>query len=68
MKMKRLWALAVAVVLVSVGSVALAENPAAALLDQPAPPFRLPDVVSGEEVSLEDLRGRIIVLHFAASW
>jgi len=47
---------------------ALAENPAAAMLGEPAPPFRLPDVRSGEEVSLEDLRGRIIVLHFAASW
>ena len=66
--MRRLWGGALALVLVSAGSNAWAENPAAALLDQPAPSFRLLDVVSGEEVSLEDLRGRIIVLHFAASW
>lgn len=51
-----------------VGATVTAENPAAPMLDQPAPSFSLPDVLSGDEVSLEDLRGRIIVLHFAASW
>jgi len=66
--MKRLWGGALALVLASAGPFALAENPAAAMLDKPAPSFRLTDVVSGEEVSLEDFRGRIIVLHFAASW
>ena len=57
-----------ALVLVLAGSNAFAESPAGGLVDQPAPTFRLPDVVGGEEVSLQDLRGRIIVLHFAASW
>ena len=37
------------------------------MLGQPAPSFRLPDL-SGNLVALEDLRGRLIVLHFAASW
>jgi peroxiredoxin len=40
----------------------------AALLGQPAPPFRLTDVLSGKTIALEDLRGRIVVLHFGASW
>ncbi len=66
--MKRLWGGAFALVFVSAGPSAIAENPAAAMLDQPAPSFRLTDVLGGEEVSLEDLKGRIIVLHFAASW
>jgi len=66
--MRRLWVVALVALLVTAGPFASAENAAAALIDQPAPPFRLLDVGSGEEVSLEDLRGRIIVLHFAASW
>jgi hypothetical protein len=37
------------------------------MLGQPAPSFRLPDL-SGNLVALEDLRGQLIVLHFAASW
>ncbi len=57
-----------ALVFTLAGPSAIAENPAAAMLDQPAPSFRLTDVLGGEEVSLEDLKGRIIVLHFAASW
>ena len=40
--------------------------------DQPmlrhrAPSFRLKDL-SGKAVSLEDLRGRFLVVHFTASW
>ena len=66
--MTRLWSAALAVAFAFAGPNAFAENPAAAMLDKPAPPFRLTDVLGGEEVSLEDLRGRIIVLHFAASW
>jgi len=45
-----------------------AADPAAGMIGQPAPPFRLADVRSGEPVSLHDLRGRIVVLHFGASW
>jgi hypothetical protein len=37
------------------------------LLDQPAPSFRLRGV-DGATLSLGDLRGRFIVLHFGASW
>jgi hypothetical protein len=37
------------------------------LLDQPAPPFRLRGV-DGTPLSLGDLRGRFVVLHFGASW
>jgi hypothetical protein len=32
-----------------------------------APGFSLP-AIGGEAVSLEDLRGRIIILHFGAGW
>jgi len=45
-----------------------AADPAASMLDRPAPPFRLTDVRSGKTVSLEDMRGRLVVLHFGASW
>ncbi|MGE0454602.1 MAG: TlpA family protein disulfide reductase [Vicinamibacteria bacterium] len=37
------------------------------LLGQPAPPFRLADL-EGRTLSLGDLRGRLVVLHFGASW
>jgi cytochrome c biogenesis protein CcmG, thiol:disulfide interchange protein DsbE len=37
------------------------------LLDRPAPTFRLRGV-DGTALSLGDLRGRFIVLHFGASW
>ncbi len=37
------------------------------LLDQPAPAFRLRGV-DGSTLSLADLRGRLVVLHFGASW
>ncbi len=51
-----------------VGSLAMAEDPAAAMLGQTAPSFRLTDVRTGQLVSLEDFRGRFVVLHFGASW
>jgi peroxiredoxin len=38
------------------------------MLGRPAPSFRLTDVLSGKAVSLEDMRGRTVVLHFGASW
>ena len=60
--------LVLAATVVSTGSVAFAADPAAAMIGQPAPPFRLTDVLSGRTVSLEDLRGRTVVLHFGASW
>jgi cytochrome c biogenesis protein CcmG/thiol:disulfide interchange protein DsbE len=37
------------------------------LLDQPAPAFRLRGI-DGSTLSLENLRGKFIVLHFGASW
>jgi hypothetical protein len=42
-----------------------AETPS--LLGQPAPSFRLEDV-GGRTLSLDDLRGRFVVVHFGASW
>jgi cytochrome oxidase Cu insertion factor (SCO1/SenC/PrrC family) len=48
--------------------VAFGADPAAAMIGQTAPLFRLTDVLSGKTVSLEDLRGRTVVLHFGASW
>jgi hypothetical protein len=47
---------------------ARATDPAASMLGRPAPSFRLTDVQSGKTVSLEDMRGRTVVLHFGASW
>jgi peroxiredoxin len=38
------------------------------MLGEPAPAFQLDEVRSGETHSLEDFRGRYIVLHFGASW
>lgn len=58
----------VALALVLGASAAAAEDPAAAMIGQPAPSFRLTDVLSGRTVSLEDLRGKTVVLHFGASW
>jgi len=37
------------------------------LFDQPAPPFKLRGV-DGATLSLGDLRGKLVVLHFGASW
>jgi cytochrome oxidase Cu insertion factor (SCO1/SenC/PrrC family) len=37
------------------------------LLEQPAPPFELRGV-DGSTLSLADLRGKLVVLHFGASW
>jgi cytochrome oxidase Cu insertion factor (SCO1/SenC/PrrC family) len=37
------------------------------LLEKPAPPFRLRGV-DGATLSLGDLRGKVVVLHFGASW
>jgi hypothetical protein len=37
------------------------------LLGQPAPPTRLPDI-TGRERTLEEFRGRIVLLNFFASW
>jgi hypothetical protein len=54
--------------LVLSGALAAATDPAAALIGQPAPPFRLRDVLSGKTMSLEDFRGKTVVLHFGASW
>lgn len=50
------------------GDRAGAADPAASMLGRPAPSFRLTDVLSGKTVSLEDMRGRTVVLHFGASW
>jgi hypothetical protein len=50
------------------GSAARAEDPAAAMLDQPAPSFELNEVRTGETHALEDFRGKFVVLHFGASW
>jgi cytochrome oxidase Cu insertion factor (SCO1/SenC/PrrC family) len=37
------------------------------MLGEPAPPFRLKDL-EGRTLSLADLRGKLVVLHFGASW
>lgn len=50
------------------GPGARAEDPAAAMLGQPAPSFELKDVRTGETHALEDFRGQFVVLHFGASW
>lgn len=37
------------------------------MLGEPAPAFRLADV-RGDTLSLADLRGRYVVIHFGTSW
>ncbi len=37
------------------------------MIDQPAPPFRLKNL-AGREVSLENLRGKVVVIDFWATW
>jgi hypothetical protein len=34
----------------------------------PAPDFSVEDVFTGEEIHLEDLRGRHVLIYFFASW
>ena len=62
------WPSALSLALVLTGGLAAATDPAASLIGQPAPPFRLTDVLSRKTMSLEDWRGTTIVLHFGASW
>ena len=45
----------------------IAQPPASPLLDEKAPTFDLP-ALTGGRVDLEDLRGKIVVLHFGAGW
>jgi truncated hemoglobin YjbI len=64
------WGLArfpVAAVFAALALAAPAEGAPPPLLGQPAPPFRLRGV-DGAPLSLGDLRGRFVVLHFGASW
>ncbi len=58
-------ALAVAALLLAASQDASAQG--SSLIGQVAPPFRLQDV-EGRALSLGDLRGRLVVLHFGASW
>jgi len=37
-------------------------------IGQPAPEFRLPALAEGDEVSLEGLRGQVVLLNFWATW
>lgn len=38
------------------------------LKGKPAPQFDLPTLSGSQNVALEDLRGKIVVLHFGAGW
>ena len=38
------------------------------LIGTPAPTFKGPDVESGESISLEQFRGKVVLLNFWASW
>lgn len=44
---------------------ALVDSP---LIGQPAPGWRLPNLEGGGELSLDELRGQIVVVNFWASW
>jgi peroxiredoxin len=57
-----LWA---TLVLFTLGTACAA--PVEARIDETAPPFSL-RTTAGEELSLADLRGSVLVLHFAATW
>jgi len=49
------------------GDAPAAGEPAADAERTPAPPFELPDL-DGERVSLESLRGKVVVIDFWATW
>lgn len=61
-------AVAVALAMALAARPGSAEDLAAGMLGRPAPSFRLADVRTGQLVSLESFRGRLVVLHFGASW
>lgn len=65
--MRGLARLLVATALAAMVLAPAAEGAPPSLLDQPAPAFRLRGV-DGTTLSLGDLRGKVIVLHFGASW
>ena len=65
MSVRRARALAAAALLLAAPRGAAAQTPP--LLGQPAPLFSLADI-EGRTLSLGDLRGRLVVLHFGASW
>lgn len=48
--------------------IAMASNSWAAVLDEKAPTFSLPDIYSGESKTLEQYRGKVVYLDFWASW
>ncbi|HEC62917.1 MAG TPA: TlpA family protein disulfide reductase [Candidatus Acetothermia bacterium] len=72
-KLGLLGVLVVAAWLVSGGSCPRSEPPPAGLEPAPrvgavAPDFSLPDLLSGEPISLSHLRGCVVLLEFGASW
>jgi len=61
--LKSKWLCSTALMLSLITNVSWAESDA-----QPAPPFSLPDIYSGESKTLEDYKGKVIYLDFWASW
>lgn len=65
---RRLLALTAAMLLLAplarADEAAVADHP---LIGEAAPAFDLP-TISGEQLSLEELKGKFLVVHFGASW
>jgi hypothetical protein len=66
--MKRISVIGSAVALTLTSIAVSANDPAAVMLGERAPAFSLKEVRTGETHSLEDFRGKFVVLHFGASW
>ena len=64
---RRAGSLAVLALLLGLTHLAPAAEPKHPLLGEPAPSFRLKSL-DGKTVSLEEMRGRVVVLHFGAGW
>lgn len=71
--MTRVWSALLCALLLAVGCSDRPRGPTAALMDGPAPALDLPlatgpGAADGDRVSLEGLRGRVVLLDFWASW
>lgn len=64
-RVKGLWV--AGMLMVAAGALAAAADRPQPMIGEPAPAFSL-ESLEGKRVSLEDFRGKYVVLHFGAGW